>query len=208
MKKFLITLSLLYGLSIAYAADAQNDPFGNDPFFNDPFGDDIFKEMLQLQKKMDAMFEKMHKRMLQRSQRAIGPVGTFKISGVSGFEEKGDHYLLHTSIPEGKENHIDIKTENGMIYITAKIVEKKEEKSNGSLHSFSSVRVWQNAFSLPKDADPSQIDTKYEKGKLVITIAKKKAGETKEKIEIKKEKASASQKLPMMHIKSDLPTMG
>jgi len=148
------------------------DPF-NDPFFQDPFGDDIFKEMMQMQQQMDQMFERMHQRMLQRTQRAVGPVAQFGMPAQSGFVDKGDHYELLTTIPESKENHIDIKTENGMLSITAKVVEEREHKTPNGIAKSSSVRVYQQAMSLPADADTSAISTKYENGRLLVIIGKK-----------------------------------
>jgi HSP20 family protein len=169
MKKYfgMFLLPLVASMQVQAA-----DPF-NDPFFQDPFGDDIFKEMMQMQQRMDEMFERMHQRMLQRTRRAVGPVAQFGLPAQSGFVDKGDHYELHTTIPESKENHIDIKTENGMLSITAKVVEEHEEKTANGVAKSSAVRVYQQAMSLPTDADTSTISTKYAKGRLLVLIGKK-----------------------------------
>ncbi len=176
MKKYLffLTLPLISAVHIH-----ASDPF-NDPFFNDPFGDDIFKEMMQMQQKMDDMFERMHQRMLQRTQRAVGPIGKFQLTQPqSTFVDKGDHYELYTAIPESKENHIDIKTENGMISITAKVIEEQEQKTANGIAKSQSVRVYQQALTLPADADESHITTRYEKGRLVVIVAKKNSASNK-----------------------------
>ena len=151
-----------------------SDPF-NDPFFNDPFGDDIFKEMIQMQKEMDRMFERMQHRMNQRSSGLVSPLGTYRMAVQNQLLDKGDHYELLTNIPESKENHINISTANGMISITAKIVQEKEQKSQYGMSQARSVRMYQQSTSLPVDADESDIKTTYKSGKLVITIGKKRA---------------------------------
>jgi HSP20 family molecular chaperone IbpA len=92
----------------------------------------------------------------------------------SQFTDKGDHYELMTNIPESKENHINIDTENGRMSITAKIVHKDEKKTKGMVSRSSSVRMYQQAVSIPLDADEGSIKTAYKNSKLVITIAKKK----------------------------------
>jgi hypothetical protein len=58
--------------------------------------------------------------------------------------------------------------------ITAKIVHKEEKKTNGILSRSSSVRMYQQAVSMPLDADESSIKTEYRNGKLIISIDKKK----------------------------------
>jgi len=152
-------------------------PF-NDPFFNDPFGDDIFKEMMQMQKNMDRMFERMERRMNQRSSGLVNPLGTYKMAIRNQIVDKGDHYELLTSIPESKENHIDINTANGMMQVTAKIVQEKNRKSTHGISQSRSVRMYQQSTLLPADADETAIRTRYQNGKLVITIGKKKGGAT------------------------------
>ena len=167
-KLALLALPLVATLSLQ-----ASSPF-DDPFFNDPFGDDIFKEMMQMQKEMDKMFDRMHQRRLQRSSALISPLGTYKMAVHSQFIDKGDHYEFPTGIAESKENHIEINTENGRMAITAKIVHNDERKENGMVSKSSSVRMYQQAVSLPNDADESKIQTEYRDGKLFITVAKKK----------------------------------
>ena len=165
----LLAFPLIATLSLSAA-----NPF-DDPFFSDPFGDDIFKEMLQMQKEMDKMFQRMHERRVQRSSGLVSPLGTYKMAVRNQFTDKGDHYELITNIPESKENHIEINTERGMMSITAKIVREEEQNQNGMISRSSSVRVYQQSMNIPADADDSSINTAYKNNKLVVSI-KKKAG--------------------------------
>jgi len=157
---------------VATMALQANDPL-DDPFFKDPFGDDIFGEMMQMQQDMDKMFERMHQRIQKRSSGSLSPVGTYKMAIQNQVTDQGDHYAFVTSIPESKENHIDINSENGTMSITAKIIEEKENKTANSVSSSRSVRMYQQSILLPKDADESAISTAYKKGRLVVLIQKK-----------------------------------
>ncbi len=147
----------------------------NDPFFQDPFGDNIFKEMMQMQQNMDKMFERMHNRMQQRSTRQIAPMGTYQIQQQSQFIDKGNHYEFVTNIPESKENQIDINTGNGVMSITAKIIQKQETKTANGYSSSSSMRMYQQSMPLPQDADEATIQMTYVDGKLLVSIKKKKS---------------------------------
>ncbi len=146
----------------------------NDPFMQDPFGDDIFKEMMQMQQNMDKMFNRMHQRIQQRTSNQIAPLGTYKIQQPSQFVDKNDHYEFVTTIPESKENQIDIHTQNGVMAITAKIIQKHENKTANGYSSSSSMRMYQQSVPLPSDADESSINMTYKNGSLVVTVKKKK----------------------------------
>jgi len=164
-------------LVAAVSLHAQ-DPF-NDPFFNDPFGDDIFKEMMQMQRQMDEMFKRMEQRMNQRSARLVHPsMGMYKLAAQSDFTDKGDHYEMVTNIPESKENHIDIRTQNGMITISAKIVHEEQQKTNGMVSTSKSIQSFQQSTSLPADADEGNIKSEFKNGRLVISIGKKQTNST------------------------------
>ena len=166
-------LSLLVLPLVATLSLHANDPM-HDPFFNDPFGDDIFKEMMQMQKNMDKMFQRMHQRIQQRTTSQIAPLGTYKIQQQSQFVDKGDHYEYITNIPENKENQIDIKANNGVLSITAKIIEKQENKTANSYSTSSSMRMYQQSIPLPQDADEGSLGATYKNKKLVISVKKNK----------------------------------
>ncbi len=194
-----------------------NDPLG-DAFFKDPFGDDIFKEMMQMQQNMDKMFERMHQRMQQRSSRLVSPAATYKIAQPSQFVDKGKHYEFETDIPENRENQIDISANNGVLSISAKIIEKYENKTANSYSNSSSMRMYQQRIPLPKDANEGSLKADYKNAKLVISIEKKKANEkrvpninintpkSKPSMESNKTKETNSSKKKIT-INSDIPTM-
>ena len=159
----------------------------NDTFFNDPFGDDIFKEMMQMQENMDEMFHRMHQRMQQRTTRQIAPLGTYKIKQQNDFIDKGASYEFITNIPKSKENEIDIRSEKGIVSITAKIIEKKEQKTANGYSTSSSMRMYQQRLALPEDANESSLGMAYTDGYLVIMLEKNKSIEIAEPSTLKKE---------------------
>lgn len=167
-KKFLlVALSLMSTLFLQ-----ANDP-NSDPFFQDPFGDDIFKEMMQMQKNMDKMFNKMNNRIQQRSANLMSP-GTYKINNTQHFIDKGKYYELVTNIPENKENQIDLNAKDGVLSLTAKIIQKHENKSKNGFSSSSSMQMYQQNMPIPSDADEGSMKASYNKDKkLVITMDKK-----------------------------------
>jgi len=161
-KLSLLVLPLLATLSLQ----------ANDPFMQDPFGDDIFKEMMQMQQNMDKMFSKMNQRIQQRSMLSTSPIGVYKIAQPQAFVDKKDHYEYVTSIPQNKENKIDINAKDGVMSITAKIIEKHENKTANGYSSSSSMQMYQQSIPLPTDADAGSISVEYKDSKLVVSVKK------------------------------------
>jgi HSP20 family molecular chaperone IbpA len=172
MKTMMKWLASLGVVTTLYAQPVMNNPF-NDPFFQDPFGDDIFKEMMEMQRQMDELFNRMQMRIQQRQQRMTMPLSHYGYAMQSGFVDKGDHYELYTHIPESKDNEINIKTGNGMITISARIVHEEKQNNNGFVSTSRSEQMMHQALTLPADADENKIDTAFENGMLVVKIGKK-----------------------------------
>ena len=146
-------------------------------FINDPFGDDIFKQMMQMQKSMDKMFNRMHSHIQQRNLNHQIPE--------QGFIDKKDSYEFITNIPKSDKNKIDIDSKNGILSINAKIVEKKESNNTNGYSSSSSVRIYQQNIPMPNDVDNSTIKMSYNKNNLLVISVAKKQNTTK-KIKDKK----------------------
>ena len=139
---------------------------------NDPFGDDIFKEMMQIQQNMDKMFNRMNQHMRQPSSSLSNPLSTNNSTAQSQFVDKGDHYEYVTNIPENKENQIDITAKDAIISISAKIIEKHENKTANSYSSSSAIRMYQQNIPMPQDADEGSLSAEYKDKKLLISINK------------------------------------
>jgi HSP20 family molecular chaperone IbpA len=164
-----------FGLAAALYAQPVGyvDPF-DDPFFRDPFGDEIFKEMMQMQRRMDALFNRMQMRIHQRRQHMPAmPMTHLGYAMQSGFVDKGDHYALYTHIPQSKDNEVNIKTGNGMISVQARIVHEEKQNNNGYITTSRSEQMMSQTLTLPADADENKIETAFENGMLVIKIGKK-----------------------------------
>lgn len=151
----------------------------NDPFFDDPFGDDIFKEMRQMQKDMDRIFERMHKRMEERTQpwnypNRQGLISSNPMVMQSALVDKGAYYEYDTQIPEGKNNQVNISIEDGVLHFKAKVDTVRETKDPNINMQQHYVSMIQRSETLPQDADPSSLKSEYKNGVLVLTLQKKK----------------------------------
>ena len=165
-----------------------------DPF-DDPFGDNIFNEMMEMQKEMDQMFQRMHNNMQQRSPGKVSPMHGVKIGQQGQFVDKGEHYAFETTIPESKENQIDVSTQDGVMSITAKVVQTTETNTTHGYSSSSSMRMYQQHTPIPRDANQSTLNMGYENARLVITVKKNEGHKIQKIVPLLKEKKSEEIKL-------------
>lgn len=154
---------------------AMSTIHASDPFFNDPFGDEIFKEMYQMQKEMDKIFERMHRRVEQRTKllpRTTLIPSSSPVTGKSLLEDKGTHYEYNTQIKEGQNSQIDIYIENGILHlkVTTDTREKSEQSPIQTQQRY--VGMMQRSQTLPDDVDATSLKSEYKNGMLVLTLQK------------------------------------
>lgn len=167
-KKSLLYILPLMATFTLHASDPMSDPFGND----------MFKEMMQMQQNMDKIFSKMRDRLGQPSSQSIHPLGSYNVTHANSFIDKNNHYELMTTIPESKENKIDINIKDGIMTIVAKIVKSNKNQTSNSYSSYSSTRMYQQSISIPQDADENSLKVEYKNNKLLVSLEKKKVEKT------------------------------
>jgi len=97
--------------------------------------------------------------------------------------EDKDHYLLSVELPGLNESDFKVEHENGILSISGKWPEPKEditvirrERPSGE---------FLRRFSIPEDVDVERIDAKYKNGVLELTLPKKESAKPKAvKVEI------------------------
>ena len=98
--------------------------------------------------------------------------------------EQDNKYHIEMDIPGFDKKDIKIETDNGYLTITASKSEEKNDENKNYLRRERSYGEYQRSFSL-NDIDVDNIDAKFEKGMLFITLPKKEIIDNKKVIEIK-----------------------
>lgn len=96
-------------------------------------------------------------------------------------------YLIDADLPGFAEDQIDVRVENGLLVISAETTEKdsEEEPVDGYLLRERGRRSYRRSFSLPKDADSTKIEARFQNGVLNLTLAKRAEAKPR-RIEIKR----------------------
>lgn len=98
--------------------------------------------------------------------------------------EKDNNYYIEMDIPGFAKEDVKIEVDDGRLTIkAAKSAENNTEDKN-YIRRERSYGEYQRSFTLG-DIDADNIDAKFEKGMLIITLPKKEVVDTKKVIEIK-----------------------
>ena len=100
----------------------------------------------------------------------------------SNFLEKEDRFILEMLIPGFEKEDIEISLEDFKIKVktTKEESDEKEQELDYTLKEFE-INSFERTYSLPKNSDLENIESKYKNGILKISIFKKKEQNKKEK---------------------------
>jgi HSP20 family molecular chaperone IbpA len=158
----------------------QKDHWGRfDRFFDDDFfkqRSDPFKEMEDIQRRMREMMEKDFKKPFSNAWDGWFNNRFQKESNTINLhtQEKKDSYIITITIPNSKENNLNVTVDTDGVRVEAdveQIVEKKD--SAGNIIARSTVhRRLDQTYPIPPDAEYEKAQMEYKKDKVIITIPK------------------------------------
>lgn len=101
-------------------------------------------------------------------------------------QETKESFVIEMMAPGFNKEDFHVSTENGLLTIEAKVeTEDKEQNENYTRREFS-VNSFSRSFTLPENIELENINAKYDKGMLVLILAKTALPEAKKlEIEIK-----------------------
>ena len=87
-------------------------------------------------------------------------------------KEEEKNFLIEVAAPGMKKEDFKIELDNGVLMISAKNEESKEEKDNGYVRREFSYQDFQRSFWLPESVNANDITAQYEQGVLKLTVPK------------------------------------
>ncbi len=87
--------------------------------------------------------------------------------------EEEDKYILEADLPGLNEKEIDVKTEKGLLTVSSRKDEKKEEKKGEYLIRERRSSSFSRSFRLPEDVDKEKIEASYRNGVLTLELPKR-----------------------------------
>ncbi|MEO5905184.1 MAG: Hsp20/alpha crystallin family protein [Saprospiraceae bacterium] len=87
-------------------------------------------------------------------------------------KEEENNFLFEVAAPGMKKEDFKVDLDNGVLMISAKSEDTKEEKENDYVRQEFSYRNFQRSFWLPESVDADKINAQYEQGVLKLSIPK------------------------------------
>ncbi|HEX5000907.1 MAG TPA: Hsp20/alpha crystallin family protein [Bacteroidia bacterium] len=101
--------------------------------------------------------------------------------------EDTGNYHFEIPAPGFEKPNINVKVENGILHITAKKSEEKEEEKKNFLRKEFSYNSFARSFRLPENSNSDKLAARYTNGVLKLTLPKKEASIERPGKEIKVE---------------------
>ncbi|MGE3164312.1 MAG: Hsp20/alpha crystallin family protein [Planctomycetota bacterium] len=89
--------------------------------------------------------------------------------------ESDKEYRIHAELPSVKKDDVRVTLEDGVLTIQGERREEKEEKGKKFHRRELSYGNFVRRFTMPDDADESQVEANFKDGMLNVVIAKSKA---------------------------------
>jgi HSP20 family protein len=152
------------------SAQIQTDPIT--PFNSGQW--DPFKEMREMQDRMDAMFNNAFGRM-GASPRFSPLMDGFAASPTMDMTENDHEYQVRVDLPGADESKIDVSLEGQQLTVRAERNGEVSNKTPGTmLRSERHMGRYERSMTLPKPVVEGSMKSHYDKGVLTITVEKKK----------------------------------
>ena len=131
------------------------------------FGGSLLAEMMELQRRMDELFEeaRAETRRMPRRPQIAPPVDVIR---------REDAYVIKMDLPGVRAEDITVSAGDGVITV------RGEKRQNGSsdrkvLRRERRYGEFLRPVPMPSDADLSEVEAKLEKGVLTVTVARRRA---------------------------------
>jgi len=87
--------------------------------------------------------------------------------------EEEDHFLIKADLPGMSEKEIEVKVQDGVLLLSGKREEVREEKKEGGYHRERRYGSFCRQFRLGSNVDPDAIAATYDSGVLSVKLPKK-----------------------------------
>src|ERR671921_1611991 len=98
--------------------------------------------------------------------------------------QRDEDLVVRAEIPGARPEDVDITVQNGVLTISGKLEEEREEERQGYLVRERRYGTFRRSLQLPQDVDEDQISARFENGILEIMIPGAAAGREPKRIQV------------------------
>ena len=130
---------------------------------------DPFKELDDLQTRLSTMFGRAPVRKDSGKEEAMTIAEWAPLVDISEDEKE---YLIKAELPEVKKEDVKVAVQDDVLTISGERTLEKEEKGKKYHRVERAYGIFSRSFTLPEDADPSNVNAEFKDGVLKVHLAK------------------------------------
>ena len=143
------------------------------------------QEMDRLFDRFSGGFESVSLQPFTHMQRLWSPGLTGFASLAVDVAESDKAYTITAELPGVSEKDVEVSVGDDMLVIKGEKHQEKEEKDKNHYVSERSYGAFQRMFSLPRGADSSKIEARFQNGVLTVSVPKTAQKQEPRKVEVK-----------------------
>jgi HSP20 family protein len=129
---------------------------------------DPFRELEEMHNRLTSIFDRTPMRRDGKQEF----LSATEWSPLVDISETDKTYTVKVELPEMKREDIKVSVENGILSISGERKFEKEEKNKKYHRVERSYGSFVRSFTLPDNADPSQVNAQYRDGMLTVDVQK------------------------------------
>jgi len=98
--------------------------------------------------------------------------GELENAPAADVRETDDNYVLEMDLPGRTEKDLDVEVKDGILTVSSRKEDKKEEKKNGYLLRERKTWSFTRSFRLPEGVDAGKIEAAFRNGVLELRVPK------------------------------------
>jgi HSP20 family protein len=133
-----------------------------------------FRDLLASQKEFDRLFRDAFSPFFRE-----GELSTRTWAPPVDIYEDSNNLVLKADLPGVDPKDVEIKVENGMLYLSGERKFEKEVKEENYHRVERSYGAFSRSFSLPNSIDAEKVAAEYKDGQLILTMPKREEAKPK-----------------------------
>lgn len=141
--------------------------------WNWPGSQDPFETMKEMQKQMDAVFNRAFSSFAGSARPNLNFGGLGNVPDMD-LRDEGDSYVARLDMPGLETGSLDVKVQDNQLTISGTRVEESENNGGSVLRHERHTGSFTRSTTLPEAVDAASVHTQYKDGVLTVRISKSK----------------------------------
>jgi len=143
---------------------------------------------------MNRLFDQMFGGLTQRTESTQQGTSVTEWAPAIDVLQRDEDLVIRAELPGAKPEDVDVTVQNGVLTISGKREEEKEEERGGYLVKERRYGSFRRSLQLPEDVDESKINARFENGVLEVTIQGAAAAQEPKRVQIESQQEDGQQR--------------